>query len=119
MSIKIYFHPTCLSSQKALQFLDSHRITYEAVSLREQVPRRAELRRVLSEKHGGRKRFLNTSSKEYKRFKLKDKVGGMSDDEFLGLILEHPGLLRRPLALSDEHCLIGFVREVWETKLLD
>lgn len=119
MSYTIFTHPACASSQKALEFLRAHGVDHVQVSLRERFPAKAELRRILDGPGGGVKRFLNTSSKEYKRFDLKDKVYALDHSALVDLVAEHPGLLRRPILLGADVVLVGFVREVWATKLLD
>lgn len=118
MSYKIYVHTTCASSQKALEFLRANGVTHELRSLRDGLPAKTELRRILDGSAGGVRRLLNTSSKEYKRFNLKVKALEMTPAAIVDLVTQYPGLLRRPILLGDEVVLVGFVREVWETKLL-
>jgi arsenate reductase-like glutaredoxin family protein len=73
---------------------------------------------MLEAVRGEAKRLFNTSSKGYRALALKDKIRHMSHGEIVDLLRSHPDLIRRPFVVSDHVCLVGYMPEVWEAKIL-
>lgn len=119
MNFKVYYYASCNTCKKALNFLDNQGIQYETINIRDKPPTKKELRRMLDIVNGEAKRLFNTSSKEYKAQKLKDKIRLMSDQEVIDLLASNGNLIRRPFVIGPEICMVGYMREIWETKFAD
>lgn len=55
---------------------------------------------------GGVKDLLSTRGRKYRELGLKDR--DLADGELLDLMVEEPGLLRRPLVTDGEQLVIGY-----------
>jgi len=119
MPLKVYYLPTCQTCRKALKFLDEHNIEYKLINIRENPPKKTEIRKMLAAFNGEPKRLFNTSSKDYKNLDLKNKVREMDTGEIVDLLASNGNLVRRPFVVHEDVMLVGYIRQVWEAKLLD
>ena len=106
----LVWYPKCSTCQRAKAWLDEHGVTYTLRDIKEENPNAEELR-AWHEKSGlPLRRFFNTSGLLYKGMALKDKLPGMTDNEY-GM------LVKRPLIVADDFVLVGFREAEWSAAL--
>ena len=60
------------------------------------------------------KKFFNTSGQAYKSLGLKDKLGGMNEEEQIELLSTDGMLVKRPLLVGEDFVITGFKEEEWK-----
>lgn len=114
VSITVLCYEKCSTCKKALKWLEDNNVEYTLRPIKEQNPSAAELRDWHGKSGLPLKRFYNTSGLLYKELGLKDKIGGMSEDEQYELLATDGMLVKRPLVVADEIILTGFKESEWE-----
>ncbi len=65
----------------------------------------------------GIKKLFNTSGEQYKKLKIKDKVGRMTEAQAITLLSGNGRLVKRPVAVDGSRVTVGFdeneFKEVW------
>ena len=89
----------CSTCQKALKWLDEHKIFFEERPIIEENPTYEELKEW------------------YEQMNLKDKLPEMSEDEQLKLLATDGMLVKRPLVVGEDFVLTGFREKEWEEKI--
>jgi len=118
MPFKIYTHEKCGTCRKALKFLDTQGIDYLAIPILERPPQKAELKKMLKFHDGAVRRLFNTSGREYKRLKLKEKLPGLAASEAIDLLARNGRLVRRPFLLAGTRGgVVGFNEAGWKDLL--
>ena len=118
----------CSTCQKALRWLEEHKIFFEERAIVEENPTYEELKEWYAgmgdiigpalEKSGlPLKKFFNTSGMLYKQMNLKDKLPEMTEDEQLKLLATDGMLVKRPLVVGEDFILTGFREKEWEEKI--
>ena len=117
MSIKVYEYKNCTTCKKALQFLETQKISYEKLPIVENPPSINELKKMLQfiKNDGGRiQKLFNTSGILYREMKIAIKIkNGMSEKEALELLSQNGKLIKRPFLLTTQGGTVGFKREIW------
>ena len=108
----------CSTCQKALKWLEEHKIFFEERAIVEENPTYEELKEWYSESGLPLKKFFNTSGMLYKEMQLKDKLPTMSEEEQLKLLATNGMLVKRPLIVNGNIILTGFKEAEWEKALL-
>ena len=98
----------CSTCQKALKWLDEHKIFFEERPIIEENPTYEELKEWYEKSGMPLKKFFNTSGMLYKQMNLKDKLPEMSEDEQLKLLATDGMLVKRPLVVGEDFVLTGF-----------
>ena len=106
----------CSTCQKALKWLDEHKIFFERPIIEEN-PTYEELKEWYEKSGMPLKKFFNTSGMLYKQMNLKDKLPEMSEDEQLKLLATDGMLVKRPLVVGEDFVLTGFREKEWEEKI--
>jgi arsenate reductase len=103
--VTLYHNPGCSKSRGALEILRQRGLTPEVVEYLEQPPGRGELERFLELLTGppaelvrkdGRFRELSLDAGDYE-----------SSEAVVELLLEHPELMQRPVAIAGDRAVIG------------
>ena len=92
----------CSTCQKALKWLDEHKIFFEERPIIEENPTYEELKEWYEKSGMPLKKFFNTSGMLYKQMKLL-ATDGM--------------LVKRPLVVGEDFVLTGFREKEWEEKI--
>ena len=111
--IKFICYPKCSTCKKARAWLDENGIEYEIRDIKTNNPTRDELSAWHKASGLPLRRFFNTSGILYREMNLKEKLGGMSEDEQLALLASDGMLVKRPIAVSDDAVLVGFNADKW------
>ena len=107
----------CSTCQKALKWLDEHKIFFQERPIIEENPTYEELKEWYEKSGMPLKKFFNTSGMLYKQMNLKDKLPEMSEDEQLKLLATDGMLVKRPLVVGEDFVLTGFREKEWEEKI--
>ncbi|TGK21135.1 arsenate reductase family protein [Leptospira fluminis] len=114
MKTKVYEYKNCSTCRKALKYLESKKVDFENLPIRETPPKKTELKKMLGYLNGDSKRLFNTSGGDYKELSLKDKLPKMSLDEQFELLSKNGNLVKRPFVLGENFGLVGFKEEEWD-----
>lgn len=118
MKFKIYEYSNCDTCRKALQFLDSKKISYEKIAITENPPPLNELKKMLQfikSEGGGFKNLFNTSGVLYREMQISQKLkDGLTEAQALDLLAKNGKLIKRPFLLSEKYGMVGFKKEIWE-----
>ncbi len=115
-NVKVYEYKRCSTCVKALKFMDSHNITYEAFPIVEKAPTEEELHKMLTFYNGDIRRLFNTSGLVYREMGLSCKIKTMDEKEAIGLLSSNGKLVKRPFLISDNFGLVGFKKEEWKKR---
>ena len=113
--MKLYSYNKCGTCRKAKKFLDASGVLYDEIDITETPPPKTVLRRAVQVK--GIKKLFNTSGEQYKKLKIKDKVGRMTEAQAITLLSGNGRLVKRPVAADGSRVTVGFdeneFKEVW------
>ncbi len=113
--MKLYSYNKCGTCRKAKKFLDVSGVSYDETATTETPPPKTVLRQAIKVK--GIKKLFNTSGEQYKKLKIKDKVGKMTEAQAITLLSGNGRLVKRPVAVKGNRVTVGFdeneFREVW------
>ena len=107
-------YPKCTTCRKAKKWLEDHGVSFTDRDIREDNPSVDELKQWQQRSGLPLKRFFNTSGMLYREMGLKDKLGGMSEEEQFELLASDGMLVKRPLLITGEKVLAGFREKEWE-----
>lgn len=112
--VKVYLYEKCDGCRKARRYLDSKKVSYEAVPIAERPPSRKELETMLERRGGDLRRLFNTSGREYRERGLSKKLPTMTKAEALSLLSKNGMLVKRPFVLAGKAGLLGFRPDEWK-----
>ena len=116
MTIVIYHYPGCSTCKRALTFLKTLGVKFEALNIVEQPPSKDELRSMQLALGGEVKKLFNTSGELYREMRLKDRLTSMSETELIDLLAANGKLIKRPFLTGDVQ-LLGFREDEWREQL--
>ncbi|WP_456379435.1 arsenate reductase (glutaredoxin) [Thiolapillus sp.] len=105
MSIKIYHNPRCSKSRQTLQLLEDNKIQPQIVEYLKNPPSHEELEQMLAMLNLEPRELMRTKEKEYQELGLDNP--GLSRDQLITAMLEHPRLIERPIVIKDGKATIG------------
>ena len=92
----------CGTCRKAKKILDAYKLSYDEIDITETPPPKSVLKKAI--KARGMKKLFNTSGEQYKKLRIKDKIGAMTEAQAIEL-------------LSSNRITVGFneieYKEVW------
>ena len=113
--MKFYSYNKCGTCRKAKKLLDGYKVPYDEIDITETPPTKVILKKAIKAK--GLKKLFNTSGEQYKKLKIKNKIGAMTEAQALVLLSGNGRLVRRPIAVDGNRITIGFdeneYKEVW------
>ncbi|MDP6712069.1 MAG: Spx/MgsR family RNA polymerase-binding regulatory protein [Nitrospinaceae bacterium] len=113
--MKLYSYNKCGTCRKAKKFLDAKNVSYDEINITETPPTKSVLKKAIKAK--GMKKLFNTSGEQYKKLKIKDQVGTMTEAQAIDLLAGNGRLVKRPIAVAGDRITVGFdeseYKEVW------
>lgn len=107
MTATLYGLANCETCRKARKWLEGHEIAHRFVDYRADPVASATLR-AWAEALGGWEKLVNKSSASWRKLSAAEKAAN-ADRDWVGLIGEHPTLIKRPvLVLDDGSINVGF-----------
>ncbi|WP_294599258.1 arsenate reductase family protein [uncultured Rikenella sp.] len=113
----LLYYPKCDTCRLALRWLAEQGVEAELRDIAVDRPTEAELKEWVSRSGLPVRKFFNTSGLRYKELGLKEKLGGMSDGEMIGLLATDGMLVKRPLLVAGDRVRVGFRPEEWDAVL--
>ena len=111
--MKIYQYEKCESCRKAVRWLNAREIKFTSFPIRDKTPNKKEIQQMIKAHGGELKKLFNTSSKDYRDPKVKDKIPSMTEEEIISLLQERGNLIKRPFVVGEGIALQGFKPEIW------
>lgn len=101
----LYHNPRCSKSRGALELLEARGLTPTVVRYLETPPSPAELKTLLARLSIGARQLLRTGEEEYQSLGLADT--GLSDDQLIDAMSQHPRLIERPILVVGDKAVVG------------
>jgi len=113
--MKFFSYNKCGTCRKAKKILDAYKLSYDEIDITETPPPKSVLKKAI--KARGMKKLLNTSGEQYKKLRIKDKIGAMTEAQAIELLSSNGRLVKRPIAVDGKRITVGFneieYKEVW------
>jgi len=106
--LTVYWYPKCGTCRSAAKWLEAKGYTLQTSDLFQQAPSASELTELIRISGLPLKKFFNVSGEVYKEMGLKDKLGGMSDEEQIALLASNGRLVKRPIVTDGAKITVGF-----------
>jgi arsenate reductase len=103
--LTLYHNPRCTKSRGALALLEARGLTPTVIRYLETPPDPAQLREVLRKLNIGARGLLRTGEDAYTTLNLADT--GLSDEQLIAAMAEHPALIERPILVAGDKAVIG------------
>lgn len=104
MEIKIYHNPRCKKSRAGLDYLSSKGIEFQVIDYIRKGIDNEELREILMKLNMSPKDLIRTNEEIYRK---QFRSMNFTDEEWIQVIKEYPGLLRRPVIVGKYKAVIG------------
>ena len=103
--VTIYQKPTCSKCREALGILKERGVDFESVNYYETPVTREELKGLIDRLGIRAKDLLRTGEPVYREL----GIGGRewTDDELIGLMIEHPDLMQRPIVVRGDKAVVA------------
>lgn len=101
----IYHNPRCSKSRQTLQLLEENGITPDIVLYLETPPGAGQIRGLLKKLGIGARDLLRKGEDEYRDNNLKDP--GLSEEQLIAAMVEHPKLIERPIVVRGDKAVLG------------
>ena len=108
-------YPKCTTCKKAEKYLKEKGIDFRYRHIKEEQPRKEELKAWHQKSGLELRKFFNTSGQLYREYQLKDKIGSMTMEEMLDCLASDGMLVKRPILLTKDKVLLGFKEKEWES----
>ena len=104
--MKFFSYNKCGTCRKAKKILDAYKLSYEEIDITETPPPKSVLKKAI--KARGMKKLFNTSGEQYKKLRIKDKIGAMTESQAIELLSSNGRLVKRPIAVDGNRITVGF-----------
>jgi len=101
----MYHNPRCSKSRQTLELLRARGIEPEIVEYLQTPPDAQQLGHVLDMLGLEPRQLMRTGEAEYKENNLADT--SLARDELIQAMVEHPGLIQRPVVISNGKAVLG------------
>ena len=113
--MKFFSYNKCGTCRKAKKILDAYKVSYDEIDITETPPPKSVLKKAIKLK--GMKKLFNTSGEQYKKLRIKDKIGDMTEVQAIELLSSNGRLVKRPIVVDGNRITVGFdeieYKEVW------
>lgn len=115
--MKVYGLTTCRQTQKALAWFKAHGIAFEFQNFKKEGISSDKLQTW--DVKQGYNVFLNKKGLTWKRLPLGIKESVKTREDELSLLLEEPGIIKRPVIEDGDFLFFGFDEKVYEDHFLN
>jgi len=105
MTVRIYHNPRCSKSRQTLQLLEDRSIAPQVIKYLETPPDAATLSDLLDMLGLEPRELMRKKEMEYKESGADNP--GLSRDELIALMVNHPKLIERPIVVSGGKAALG------------
>jgi arsenate reductase (glutaredoxin) len=103
--IRFYHNPRCSKSREALNLLQQRGAELEVVDYLKTPPSEAELGHILDLLGIAARELIRRKEPEYEALHLDDVT--LEDRHLIAVMVQHPRLIERPIALDGQRAVIG------------
>ena len=104
-AVTIFHNPRCSKSRQTMQLIESSGIAPQVIEYLKQPPGYEDLENVLNLLGMGPRELMRTQEKAYKENNLDDP--GLTREDLIKAMIEHPILIERPIVLHNGKAIIG------------
>jgi arsenate reductase len=105
-SVAIYHNPRCSKSRETLELLENKGIKPDVILYLETPPSPDTLKKLLQKLgFNSARQLMRTKEEIYKELNLDDS--GLSEDQLLQAMTDHPRLIERPIVVANDKARIG------------
>ncbi|WP_271401689.1 transcriptional regulator SpxA [Salinicoccus roseus] len=104
--VTLFTSPSCTSCRKAKAWLQEHEIPYNERNIFSEPLTLDEVKSILRMTEDGTDEIISTRSKTFQ--KLNVDIESLPMQELYTLIMENPGLLRRPIIMDEKRLQVGY-----------
>ncbi len=115
MPIHIYGIPNCDTVKKARKWLESRELEYVFHDFKKEGVDPANLQEWISAK--GIDTVLNRRGTTFRKLSESEKADAADEAKAAGLLVQHPSMIKRPVAVHPGGTLIGFKEDEWSAAL--
>jgi arsenate reductase len=105
MATTIYHNPRCSKSRQTLQLLNENNEQAEVIEYLKTPPDAETLKDILTKLGMQPRQLMRTKEALYQELKLDDE--GLSDEQLINAMVEHPKLIERPIVVKNGKVVIG------------
>jgi len=106
--LKIYHNPRCAKSREGLKYLSEHGYKFQVVNYMDQHVDAETLKKVLMKLNLKPIQVIRMQEDMYRK-ELKGKI--FTDDEWISIIVQNPGLLQRPIVEGKYKAVVAIPAE--------
>ena len=103
--IKVYQKPTCSKCRTTIGMLKERGAAFEMINYYEKPLSFDELRKLIDKLGIAPRDLLRKSEQVFRDLKLAHRQ--LSDDEIIGLMVENPDLIQRPIVVKGNKAVLG------------
>lgn len=115
MTIHLYGIPNCDTVKKARKWLDANALDYVFHDYKKEGADSEKLAAWIKE--AGLELVLNKRGTTYRKLSEDDKERGNDSHGAVALLVQHPSMIKRPIAQHSEGILVGFKEDEWSAVL--
>lgn len=104
--VTLFTSPSCTSCRKAKAWLEENNIPYTERNIFSEALTLDEVKEILRMTEDGTDEIISTRSKAFQ--KLNVDIDSLPMNELYGLIMENPGMLRRPIIIDHKRLQVGY-----------
>ena len=105
MRIVVYQKPTCTTCRQVYAALKESGVDFEAVDYYTDPIPKAKLKELLRKMGIPARELLRTKEARYKELRLGER--DLTEDEIVGLMVEHPDLIQRPIVEKGARAILA------------
>ncbi len=110
--IQLYTFSSCTSCRKARDILKDNQIPFKERNMNTDPLSESEVFHLLGYTTNGTTDIMSKRSQDVKDLNI--NVEELSLNKWVELVGKHPGMLRRPLLLTDNQLIVGYNKEEYE-----
>jgi len=103
--VTIYYNPACSKSRLSLELLEKHGQHIEIIEYLDTPPDAGRLEYILDMLGMEPRELMRTHEKEYAEAGLDNP--GLSREQLIDAMIEHPRLIERPIVIKDGKAILG------------
>ena len=111
MSSHLYGIPNCDTVRKARKWLEARELEYAFHDFKQEGADPANLKEWIADK--GLDIVLNKRGTTYRKLSDDEKAAAGDPDRAVALLVQHPSMIKRPVAVHSGGTLVGFKEEEW------
>ncbi|HJE20455.1 transcriptional regulator SpxA [Aliicoccus persicus] len=104
--VTLFTSPSCTSCRKAKQWLKEHDISFKERNIFSDKLTLDEVKEILRMTEDGTEEIISTRSKTFQKLNL--DIDSLPMKELYQIIMDNPGILRRPIIIDEKRLQVGY-----------